>query len=217
MEEQQTNGELVHLVEQYLLARGQCSMTSLLQPHSEFTLLAQFHDRLGWDSFLEGRICVLWVEARELDVQSKGLRTTSDYWARGLIRRLLLLTHHQWIFCNAGVHHEVEGLTQSQHEELMEKCESMVTVHPGDLLPEHRDLLRVNFEELGEGHTLGRQYWLADMESALSAADHVREGSRQALRTRYCSGPRPRMPEVRESVLIDSEGSIRWRRRRRWH
>ncbi len=85
----------------------------------------------------------------------------------------------------------------------------MVTVQPRNLLLEHRDLLRVDFEELGEGHTLDQQYWLAYMESALSSADHVQNGSCQALRTQYFSGPHPQMPKVRESVPINNGGRIR--------
>ena len=90
----------------------------------------------------------------------------------------------------------------------------MIHVETADLLVEDKTLLTVNFEDFGEGHTLIRQYWLADMEAAVSAADHVRRGSWQALRTRY-GRLNQRANTSRGDVLVDSEGSMRWRRRLR--
>ena len=114
-----------------------------------------------------------------------------------------------------AVNFKVEGLTPAQHEKLMDNVEDMIHIDPMELLPEHRGLLDIDFEKLAKGAMEDRQYWLAKMESAVSAADHVRKGSRQALRSRYCTGPRPRMDAVSEVVVVDNEGSIRWRRRRR--
>ena len=88
-------------------------MTSLLKPESSLTLLAKFHDKLGWDSFIEGRVCKLWLEVREKDIQTSNVRTTAEFWARGLIRRLLELTHQQWLYRNAVVHYKSsDGLTK---------------------------------------------------------------------------------------------------------
>ena len=190
-------------------------MVSLLHPSSEYQLLAKYHDRLGWDCLLEGRICRLWVDAQDMRVQELNLRRSAESWAKGFIRRLLLTTHRQWIFRNSAVHHKVEGLTLLEHEALMKKCEEYIMLEPLDLLPEHRDLLQLDFVELGEGPAIDRQYWVADMEAAVEAADHVRQGRAQALRTRYGSDAMQRVGSVRVDVLVDNEGSIRWRRRRR--
>ena len=97
----------------------------------------------------------------------------------------------------------------------MKRCEEYIKLEPLDLLPEHRDLLKMDFVELGEGPAIDRQFWAADMEAAVAAADHVRRGHAQALRTRYESGSMQRLGSVRVDVLVDNEGSIRWRRRRR--
>jgi len=87
---------------QSLLSRSNTTMTtiSLLEPKSSLMLLAKCpHDKLGWDSFIKGRMCKLWFVAREGNITRSNLRTTSEFWARGLIRRLLQLTHRQCAKC----------------------------------------------------------------------------------------------------------------------
>ena len=81
----------------------------------------------------------------------------------------------------------------------MEEIENTITdVDPTDLLPEHQRLLNVDYERLGEGKAEQRQIWLAEMESAVSAANHIVRGSRQALRSRYCTDPQPSSNPIRE-------------------
>ena len=52
-------------------------MTLLLEPGSKLTLLAEFHDRLGWESFVEGMICKLRLVARNTEIVNIDLHTTS--------------------------------------------------------------------------------------------------------------------------------------------
>ena len=213
---QRTGRQLTNLITSYLRARSSHTLSSLLPPNSPFTLLARFHDRLGWDNFLEGRISSLWVEMRHLEVEADNLRTTAEYWARGLIRRLVQITHRQWIYRNSAVHLKVRGsLSQPQHEKLMDTIEDYLHVDPMSLLPEDRRLLTVDLEALAESSPVNQQTWVAEMETAVSAASHIRSGSRQAINSRYCSGPQPLATVVEEFVEVDSEGSMRWRRRRR--
>jgi hypothetical protein len=59
LRDQQTSGEIIYLFRAYLLARGTRTMRSLLRrPGSKLGVEANYHDRLGWDSFLEGWVCV---------------------------------------------------------------------------------------------------------------------------------------------------------------
>ena len=91
----------------------------------------------------------------------------------------------------------------------------MIYVDPMDLLPEHRSLLDVDFDKLADSPAEDKQLWLAEMDSAIAGANDVVRGLRQALHSCYATGPHPRLDRVRESVAVDTEGSIRWRRRRR--
>ena len=171
---QRTGHQLTHLITSYLRARGSQTLCSLLPPNSPFALLARFHDRLGWDNFLEGRISSIWVEMRHLEVEADSLHTTAEYWARGLIRHLVQITHRQWIYCNSAVHLKVRGsLSQPQHEKLMDTIEDYLHVDPMSLLPEDRRFLTVDLEALAESSPVNQQTWVAEMETTVSAASHV--------------------------------------------
>ncbi len=106
--DQQTDGEVVHLFNQYLLAGGTCTLTLLLKPNSKLGVEARYHDHLGWDCFLEGQLCALWVEHRAQHIQRANLTQSADFWARGLMQRFLQMTHAQWAYRNAMVHLEVK-------------------------------------------------------------------------------------------------------------
>ena len=85
---QRTGHEAIQLITSYLLAHGRGNTFRSLP------LLARFHDRLGWDNFLEGRISSPWVKMCHHEVKSDNLQTTAEsYWAQGLIRRHIQITH----------------------------------------------------------------------------------------------------------------------------
>ena len=185
----------------YLLAWRTRTMTLLLEPGSKLNILATFYYRLGWESFIKGRICKVWLVARDSEIAEKDLRTMSESWWRGLIRRLLERIQRQWLYRNATVHYKVsDGLMTQQHKTIMEEINNMITdVDPTDLLPEHRRLLNVDYEKMGEGKAEHRHIWLAAMEYVVSAANYIIQGARQALRPRYCTGPGPYVPSPRSS------------------
>jgi hypothetical protein len=106
--DQQTDGKVVHLFKQYLLAGGACTLTSLLKPGSKLGIEVRFHNCLGWDCFLEGCLCALWVKHRAQPIQRANLMQSADFWAQGLMQRLLQMTHTQWSYRNATIHLEVK-------------------------------------------------------------------------------------------------------------
>ena len=104
-----TGTTVVRMIQEYLKGRGTVKMQSSVGKTSEYQLVAKFHDRLGWDNFVEGRLCSIWLQHREADIARHRLRSTAESWARGLIHRLLELTHRQWIYRNTEVHFVTEG------------------------------------------------------------------------------------------------------------
>jgi hypothetical protein len=72
MEDQKTGPNLVVVIRSYLLAQGTKSAVSLLYPESFLEMAMQFHDYLGWDNFVKGRICVLWVEMQAKENHTQG-------------------------------------------------------------------------------------------------------------------------------------------------
>ena len=89
--------------------------------------------------------------------------------------------------------------------------EGFLRTDPEQLLEEHCHLLFSNFVALASGPIKDKLEWISKMDSALGAASHMARGSRQAVRTRYCRESRHRLQMEYESVLVDAEGSMRWR------
>ncbi len=114
-------------------------MASLLGQPSRFRLAVEYNDRLGWDNFLEGQISALWVELRVRDIHDRHLERNADYWARGLMRRLLEMVHQQWLYRNAMVHMSLQdGLPRDKHEQILTPINGCLGIDPGDLLEEDR-------------------------------------------------------------------------------
>jgi hypothetical protein len=205
MEQQQSDRELVYLIRSYLLSRGDRPMLSFCRPNSPYAQLASLTDELGYGNFLEGRICTLFLPMRQLDIEKRGLRKHAAHWCNGLILQLLQITHRQWSYRNQSVNYKaLDGLTESQQHEIMRHCEDVLWTDPSVLLPEDRGLLEVDFEALGDGPAIARQIWLSEMKAATSAA-RIAEELPQTVGE----------PVGYLSVPVDTEGSIRFRRRRR--
>jgi hypothetical protein len=200
---QRTDPELITLLSSYLLHRGDSSMLSLCTPHSRYCSLAYLVDDLGFRNILEGRIPKMFYDVRSADIQRRGLRKHAGHWCNGLILRLLQITHRQWTFRCGTVHlRGPDGLTSAQRDRLARKCEELLWTDPTTLLDEDRYLLNIDFEALGDAPSSTRQAWLSEMEAARCVShqnDSIEDDPWTDMR------PAP----------VDTEGSIRFRRRRR--
>ena len=88
--------------------------------------------------------------------------------------------------------------------------EELLDTDPEDLLPEHRSLLTRDFEEMGEAPPSERQYWIAEMDAATSAADKVRDGAEQSIRSRHSSDS-ARSTRAPLIVAVNDDGEVQWR------
>jgi hypothetical protein len=202
---QRTAPELTILLSTYLRGRGNLRMSSLCSRRSRYYQLATMVNELGFLNIMEGRIPSLFYSTRVDDIQRLRLRKHAGHWCNGLILQLLQMTHRQWTFRNGTVHLKgPDGLTAAQQRSLARKCEALLWTDPSTLLSEDRYLLDVNFEELGEGSASSRQMWLAEMDAARCAARYADGDYTDAI-----------LEEPRLATSIDTEGSIRFRRRRR--
>ena len=142
-------------------------------------LLADVHDKLGWQNFVAGRISKLYLQVVADSLNERRRYATPESWGKRFVRLLMQATHKQWLFRNAHVHYcKLEGLTPQQHEEVFQRVEELMDVDPAELLGQHRSLLEEDFHELGAGSTGIRKTWIASVESAQAAAAHVRSGRR---------------------------------------
>ena len=82
----------------------------------------------------------------------------------------------------------------------MRNCEALLWTDPSALLDEDKDLLEMDFEDLGAGPAIARQTWIAEMEAALAFAS---------------AEPVVGEKQTDTEAPVDTEGSIRFKRRRR--
>ena len=155
MESIHTDVHLIKCLEQYLLEHGEGSMLEIARPYPHLLKWSQDHDILGWDNFLEGRISASLLSLQQASLTKENSPIHIKTWSTHFIQRVLDITHQQWLFRNTRVHIRLlEGKTTEEHNAIMEDVLERLSTSPGDLLPQHRHLLEVNFSRLGEGTLL---------------------------------------------------------------
>ena len=172
---------LIDMVQEYLIAQSSKTMEDCLHIElTEYVELARATDLLCWDSFVEGRLSPLWLDImKPVLLRNKSrLHMSPRKWGQQFIEHLLSITHKQSIFRNSHIHFKgQDGLTQPQLDKIFTQVEELMRSDPEQLLPRHQHLMEVDFEALGAGKAVDRQFWIVSMESALSAARQVRRGN----------------------------------------
>jgi hypothetical protein len=175
MESTNSDLPLIECLEEYLLLHGEGSMLEIASPYPHLQEWAKEHDTLGWDNFLEGRIGSSLFTLQRKSLREHHSRLHIKTWATMFIQQVLAITHQQWSFRNARVHIRLlEGKTTEEHQAIMDEVLDRLSTPADVLLPQHRYLVELDFACLGEGTSLDRQYWLATLDSAVSAAAHSR-------------------------------------------
>ena len=163
--------DLTLLIEAYLLSRGDSKLCELLQNTSPYSQFVADQDNVGWDNFVEGRVVTSLFGLMHKRLTAIGSRLTILSWSHTFIRLLIAIPHKQWCFRNTRLHlPSLEGKTCAQHKKIIDRVKHSMTIDPDALLPQHRSLLEVDYRQLGSGSTTDRQIWLADIDSAISAA-----------------------------------------------
>jgi hypothetical protein len=170
--------EIILAVESYLTYRGRVQMKRICQDYGILKRFAQETDRLGWRNFTEARISRTLFDTQEEWLKQLGSKWYIESWAKQFLTRVLNITHRQWLYRNSRIHiRQVEGLSLADHESILQKVRALIGTDPTDLLPQHRSLLNTDFEALGEGTSTDRQYWIAQMESAIEAQKRRRNSN----------------------------------------
>ena len=101
------------MVGNYLRARNAKTMVEIYKGPKTDDLkgtgwkLAQKHDQLGWQNFVEGRISKFCVKIKNRWCKrgkNKKCRKTVNTWATGFIENLIRITHNQWTWRNEKLH-----------------------------------------------------------------------------------------------------------------
>jgi len=185
------------MIESYLRARNTSTMVESCPwpTHSKYGVLAEYHDKLGWQNFVEGRLLSYYIDIQRSYLATQKTYLTAEGWGKGIIEQLLRITHKQWLLRNSLLHYKcADGRTMAEKRSIARRVKDLLWIDPEDLHEDDRPLLFEDPEELGASSTTHQAYWVACVEAALLSAAHA-------------------SPDIPSE--LDTEGSIRYRRRRK--
>ena len=177
LEKMDTDPVLADCLVQYARGRGGISMSEICREmDSRFTTMARSQDIIGWRRFMEGMISQHVVQRQSDHLRCRGTQWQLKRWASGLVVRLLEITHGQWLYRNVVVHDRTAGrLTLVRKERILVDIEEQQSIGGEGLLEEHKYLLEVNLDNLGESDGVGHEYWLLAIRAARVACATIGE------------------------------------------
>ena len=132
---------------QYARGRGNVRMHNVVWGNSQqFRRLGVSVDRIGWRRFMEGMISKKAVAIQKDFVEAGGCNLSLENWAKGLVIKLLEVTHGQWLYRNVVVHDIVDGLKAvKQKQELKSEIERQIELGGEGLDEQDKYLLEINW------------------------------------------------------------------------
>ena len=92
-------------------------------------------------------------------------------WARGLVVKLLELTHRQWLYRNVVVHDAKMGtLRTAQKENIQREIDKQLDLGSEGLLEEDQYLTEINLGDIEQDFGDKHEYWLLAITAAREAA-----------------------------------------------
>ena len=125
MEDHYTDPQLAELVVFYLRGRGRQKLTHLSRGYrGEYQAMARAQDRIGWRHFTEGKLAKNFRAIQRGYLIQEDTQLTVDSWLKGLVTKLLEMTHAQWIFRCISKHHRTKGsLVLKANEDLLKEID----------------------------------------------------------------------------------------------
>lgn len=179
MYEEGTDPDLARCIDTYLAGRGRVQFVDIPHLPRRFFRLARSQDHIGWERFTQGMVSaqIIAVQADYITVCGEG--GTIDKWAKGLVTKLVMMIHSQWLYRNIVVHHRTTGFLISQHkEEIQKEIDRQLEQGGEGLLQEDRFLLEIVLEDLAMTSGEAQEYWLVAIRAARAAC--LRERQRGA-------------------------------------
>ena len=217
-----TDPELAYWLTKYIQGRGSL-MFSTLGPMSDSMMeVAKSQDSIGWRNMMEGRVSTAMFSVQCTHLSLTHSRITGDDWMRGLILRLIHMSHSQWLFRNFTLHDKQCGYRRlKDRAEVLVRIDELRNTDPAQV-PEHSQfLLEIDTERLATGDYDTQVYWVTAMEAARRAPTIAVTGVRIARPVMSKFGAftvREQIRrEIREMLGEDSRSTGKKRKRQEAH
>ncbi len=140
----QGNWCLLATVKAYLLAREEITIASCVHENNiNLAMVAKLSNRLGWDSFVEGRISKHWLMVATPLLWRHQQYLLPFAWGWQLITKMHNVVHKQGVYQNYFIHFKGrDGLTMPQHYAIITQVKSFSLIDPKTLLPHYNFCLK---------------------------------------------------------------------------
>jgi len=148
--------------------------------------LAVQQDQIGWTNFMEGRIVRQFYVVQSGHLEDVSGHLNGRDWVKGMITRVLQITHSQWLYRNITFHDKQGGSLRRQKMEAMKsEAEVLAFTNPLSLPEESRFLLEMDGDRYvrGDCNFHDKSYWLSAMRAAVSAGRRMARVVRRRRRT----------------------------------
>ena len=165
-----TDGEVAYWIYKYLLLRGELPMCGLGDMSPRMLVIARSFDALGWDEIMHGRLPLTLRSHQQHFCALMNHRHSGDDWIKQFTRRLLDITHGQWLYRNISLHNRSSGLLLKQKQaDITQAVAHLADSDPADIPEESKFLLEIDPVSLSQSPVEQKQYWVAAMAAALTA------------------------------------------------
>jgi hypothetical protein len=165
-----TDPELAYWLPKYILGRRSLTFATLGPMSEAMIKISHGQDLIGWQNMMEGRVTKELYAVQCFHLATSNSRINGDDWMRGLILRLIHISHSQWLFWNFTLHDKQCGYRRMKDRaEVLVRIDELRNTDP-DRVPEHsRFLLEIDTERLIQGPYDSQVYWVTAMEAAQRA------------------------------------------------
>ena len=123
---------------------------------------------------------------------NRGLTHTEDHWVRDCIKKLMALTHEQWLGCNLMKHHRTEGsIALKTKEELARELDKLLDTNRHNIADNYRWMLDVDQSDRAVMSMWETQYAIFELKAAQAQEKAVEESTDGKSRDfmKYCNIP----------------------------
>ena len=161
-----TDLELCYWLMKYIRGRGSSlcfSELGDLSPPLQSAALSQ--DAIGWRNMMEGQVSTHFHRIQRSHLSTAQSKLNSDDWMKGLINRLLHISHSQWLFRNFTLHDAQHSYKRMKDKAEVQLCIAELNNTDPGRIPEHsKFLLEINTEKLLSDNYDTQVYWVTTME-----------------------------------------------------
>jgi hypothetical protein len=182
----QTDSKLAFWIREYLLHRGQVQMTNLImiRPMSAAMYeIAQSQDAIGWTEFLHGKILTKMREMQQVHCLLTNTSLNGDNWMVKLTKKLIDISHSQWLYQNFTLHHYKKGYLQQRTErEIQREVERLMHTSNLDVPKESHYLLEIAAQPSNVSTATHNTYWVLAVKAARQSAKWSAHQGRRSQR-----------------------------------